>query len=99
MNEPERIDVNTFAELVGRSKRQIYKHIKSGRIPAVKPNANTAYQIERGEVEQFIEEFGGPSSHDDTVNRRDQARTDTHDSSHHDVNVHESSRTRVNPPR
>lgn len=98
MNEPERIDVNLFAELVGRSKRQIYKHIKSGRIPAVKPNANTSYQIERAEVERFIEEFGGPSSQDDTANRRDQARTDTHDSSPEFTKGREQSRTQVNPP-
>ena len=98
MSEPERIDVNTFADLVGRSKRQIYKHIKSGRIPAVKPNANTAYQIERSEVDLFIAEFGGPGSLDDTANRRDQARTDTDDSSHRVTTVHEQSRTAVNPP-
>lgn len=98
MSEPERIDVNTFAELVGRSKRQIYKHIKTGRIPAVKPNANTAYQIERSEIERFLMEFGGPSSLDDTANPCEPSEPKRTDSSQQFTSSHSGSLQFTNPP-
>lgn len=97
MNEPERIDVYSFAERVGRSKRQIYKHIKSGRIPAIKPHKNAAYEIEVSEIESFISEFGPGGSQDDTVNPSEQSRRDTDDTSRHDPLIHDQTRTKVNP--
>ena len=94
MSDPTRIDVHTFAELVGRSKRQIYKHIKAGTIPAVKPNRNSAYEIERAEVERFLCEYGDNGSSNEAAPHRDQARTDTGDSS---PRGHRATRPDVNP--
>lgn len=96
MNEPTRIDVNTFADLVGRSKRQIYKHIKNGTISATKPNRNTAYMIERSEVERFLREFGDNGSQDDTVNGHERSRTDVNRTTFDDATGHEPSRTGAN---
>ncbi len=63
-NEPNLLSVTEFANRVNRSKRQIYKHIKAGRIRGSKPRPNASYVIGEPEVEKFLEEFGFVNGHE-----------------------------------